>query len=381
MRLLFPCRLLGVTAVMGALAAVLAQAARAEPVAVRAEAQTLSVDCAGGDAEVGGNRNIVTFTGSCRSLTLRGDANKVTIDLASGARLDIEGNGNTIRYSVGGGREPTVRVSGSDTDLASIGITPSPAPSADPVRLTGDNQRLELDCTGRDVDIQGNRSRYRLRGGCKSLTAHGEANTVQAELQPHAKVEIEGNGTVLSYSVAGGGADADIVVRGADSRAVRVAGLDAAPPAVPAPPPAAVPPPASVATPAAPVPAPPVSSPAPANPVAGAPPSVPVLMHDLQGKVVASGTLVTFPAETLFDGGGSLRDGAGAPLGRLAALILQIHPSGVRVTASDPADVEMARQRASAVQIWLAGPGQVRAKVQTDAARGTPPHVDVLILR
>jgi hypothetical protein len=366
MRRLLACQLVSTVA----LAAALPQAARAEPVAVRAEAQTLSVDCAGGDAEVGGNRNTVTFTGACRSLTLRGDANKVTIDLASAARLDIEGNGNTIRYSVGGGREPTVRVSGSNTDLASVGITPAPAPSADPVRLTGDNQRLELDCTGRDVDIQGNRSRYRLRGGCKSLTAHGEANTVQAELQPRAKVEIEGNGTVLSYSVAGGGADADIVVRGADSRAVRVAGLDAPPasaaPAVPAPPPVA----------AAPLP-----SPAPPNPAAAAPPSVPVLMHDLQGKVVASGTLVTFPAETLFDGGGSLRDGAGSPLGKLAALILQIHPSGVRVTASDPADIEMARQRVGSVQAWLAGPGQVHGRIQTDAARGTPPHVDVLILR
>jgi hypothetical protein len=343
----------------------------AEPVSVRAEAQTLSVDCAGGDAEIGGNRNTVTFTGACRSLTLRGDANHVAIDLATGANLDVEGNGNTIRYSIGGGgREPTVRVSGSNTDLASTGITPTPAPSADPLRLTGDSQNLQLDCAGRAVDIQGNRSRYRLSGGCASLSAHGEANTVSAEMRPGAKVEIEGNGTTLSYSITGGEADADIVVRGADSRAVRVGGIDATP--TPAAPPAA--PPAPPPSPIAP-PAPPPAAPAAALP------GVPQLMHDLQAKVVENGTLVAFPAETLFDGGGSLRDGSSGALTKLAALIVQIHPSGVRVTATDPADIEMARQRARSLRDWLAGQGQVRVAIQADAARGTPPHVDILILR
>jgi hypothetical protein len=358
-----------------------APGARAEPVAVRAEAQTLSVDCAGGDAEVGGNRNTVTFTGACRGLTLRGDANRIAIDLASGASLDIEGNGNTIRYTVsGGGREPAVRVSGSNTDLASTGITPTPAPSAEPVRLTGDNQNLQLDCTGRPVDIQGNRSRYRLSGGCNALSVHGESNMVQAELQPRAKVEIEGNGTTLTYTIQGGGDDAAVVVRGADSRAVRVARLDAggSPSGAPTPAaPAAAPAAPQVSAPAATAAPSPVASVVPSAPL----PSVPQLMHDLQAKVEANGTAVSIPADALFEGGGSLRDGAGPTLQKLAALIAQTHPSGVAITTVDPADMELARQRADAVGHWLTGPGQTAVAIQLKPQRGTPPHVEVLLLR
>ncbi len=366
----------------------LGKPARADPVTVRAEAQTLSVDCAGQDAEIGGNRNTVTFTGACRSLTLRGDANRVAIALASGARLDVEGNGNTIRYSVaGGGQEPAVRVSGSNTDLAATGPTAPQPPSSDPVRLTGDNQRLAVDCSGRDVDIQGNRARYVLRGGCKSLSVHGEGNTVQAELQPLAKVVIEGNATVLTYSVTGGGGDADITVRGTDSRAVRAASLGAAPvaatpaaPPAPAPPPPPSPSPSQQAVAPAPAPAPtpaPGIAPGPAVPSA----SVPQLMHDLQGKVVAAGTLVSFSQDMLFDGTGALHDDAAKRLGMLAALIGQIHPSGLRVTATDPANAEAAKSRARAVAAWLAERGQIRLKTQSDGARGTPPRIDVLILR
>lgn len=108
----------------------LAAIAHAQQATVRAEAETRTVDCGGGDAEVGGNRNTLTFHGGCRDFLLRGDANTVTIELAPGARVDIEGNRNHIRYSVvGGGAPPTVRVSGSDTDLGPAGSGPPPAPA------------------------------------------------------------------------------------------------------------------------------------------------------------------------------------------------------------------------------------------------------------
>ena len=310
----------------------LAAIAHAQQATVRAEAETRTVDCGGGDAEVGGNRNTLTFHGGCRDFLLRGDANTVTIELAPGARVDIEGNRNHIRYSVvGGGAPPTVRVSGSDTDLGPAGSGPPPAPAPLPVRLSGDNQRLDVDCTGGDVDIQGNRSAYTLRGGCRSLVAHGDGNTLRAELQPGARVEVEGNGTTLTYSLRGSGAEPQVVVRGNDSHVTRasgaVPGLPASPPAPAAPPAPATPPspapqpgptgvPLPTPAPAAPaafpvpppVPPPTTSAPTPASfaPVTQPPPtvrSVPQLMRDLGGKVVEQGTEVVFPAASMFDDG------------------------------------------------------------------------------
>jgi len=113
----------------------------------------------------------------------------------------------------------------------------------------------------------------------------------------------------------------------------------------------------------------------------GPPPTVPILMHDLQGKVEEPGTLVSFRGEQLFDGGGSLRDDAAPRLAMLAGLIDQIHPSGVRVTVTDPADADLARQRASVLQQWLRQSGQVKVAIKPVGTRGDTPTVDVMILR
>lgn len=343
---------------------------------VRAEAETRTVDCAGADAQVEGNRNTLTFTNSCRSLRLRGEANIVAIELAPGARIDVEGNGNRVRYGLpGGAAPPAVRVSGSNTDLAPEG---GAAAAARPqtVTLTGDDQKLEVDCAGRAVGIQGNRSRYTLRGGCQSVSVHGDGNTVAAELRPDATVEIEGNGTSLSYRTGGVG-EPQVTVRGNNSRAVRegARAASAAPAVATAPQPPATPASPQTATSQAP-PTPAVSTPETAQ----AAPSLPQLMHDLDARVVADGTLVSLPRDAMFGADADqLRPDATPRLTLLAQLAARIHPSGVRVSAC-ASDAALAERQSRAVGAWLTASGQVRPPIRTQAAAG-PAQLDVLLLR
>jgi hypothetical protein len=270
-----------------AVPAVLSEVAAAAT--VRADGANRTADCGGGDAIVEGSHNELSFTGGCRGLAVRGDGNTILIELSPGARLDIQGNGNRISYSPG--PPPMLRITGSGTELERVEATP---PAASAIALTGDGYVLDLDCTGRDVVIRGNRSRYTLRGGCRSVAANGSGNRIQAELAVGARALVEGNDTVFGYAVLGGDS-ADVTVRGVRSRAERSTAAApppqpepvprVAPPAAPAQPPAATaaptpavttaPPPASAAVPP-PLPAPPFAVPAGASAETPTEPDVPM---------------------------------------------------------------------------------------------------------
>jgi hypothetical protein len=75
------------------------------------------------------------------------------------------------------------------------------APTAAVLDLPGDDQSLATDCTGRDVTIHGTRSLYVLRGGCRSLTVDGGLDVVQAEMQPRAKIMVDGDGIIVSWAL------------------------------------------------------------------------------------------------------------------------------------------------------------------------------------
>jgi hypothetical protein len=187
---------------LGALAAhpVLADPA---PLLLQAEAQTLMPVCTGQDILLEGNHNIVKPFGLCRSLDIKGIANQVTLDFTANATLRVAGSGNQVIY-----RSPTaatVDLLGSDNTVTA---QPSPVLISDvgPVlRLTGDDRALALDCAGRAVDVDGNRALYLLRGGCKSLTVHGDLVIVQAELQPGAPVAVTGHGIRVGWMLDGKG--------------------------------------------------------------------------------------------------------------------------------------------------------------------------------
>ncbi len=366
---------------------------------VQGDGTTSTVACAGDDAVVEGSRNDVTFTGGCRGLVVRGDGNTITVELAPGARLDLQGNANRIRYAIGAPQP--MQVSGSSTELLRI-AAPPPPPSV-PIALIGDGHELDIDCAGRDVVIRGNRSRYLLRGFCRSVTANGDGNRIRAELAAGARATIEGNDTSFVYAVAGGG-EADVAVRGAHSVAERAGARANAATASPtpgplaeAPMPSTVPPKAqplpvspapqdhAVPLPAVPTaPAPPQAAvPAPAENVAIAPgtPRLPALLRLLGARVVANGTSVVIAAEELFPpGADTLRHGGDAKLRQIVQLAGLIHPSTMRLAIIDPVDTGLATRRAETLGTWFGSKGL--AVRQADVTTGgTVGAVNVLLAR
>jgi hypothetical protein len=236
---------------------------------VQAEAQTKQLSCNGGDALIEGNHNTIVLTGDCRSLLLKGVANTVSISLQAAAQVRVEGSGNRITFQAAGAA-PVVQFAGPDNSADPGAMPPSsasaapPAPLADkpqpsapkpaeashaaveptsaptaptPVSteppkpkptasgvltLTGDDQQRDEDCTGRPVVIEGNRSAYVLRGGCESLTVHGDLDTVQAELRPGAAVGITGHGTTVSWALLARGKGPAAAIHGEGNRVQRI---------------------------------------------------------------------------------------------------------------------------------------------------------------
>lgn len=308
---------------------------------VAAEGETRTEACAGAAASVAGNRNLVTFTGACKSLTLRGDGNRVSAGLGAGALIDVEGNGNQVRITAG--KPGKLRVSGSNTSVVAAGGSPAPAASAS---LSGDAQTIELGCDTQPVTLESSGSRYVLRGGCRVLVIKGANNRVDAELLPAASVRIEGDGTIVTYRLKGTGAVPVSTILGvgslleADSQVAQLQ----APPA----------PPAGIT-------------------------QVVSLMHDLGGVVILDGTMVRLPAGIF--AGNDLGPNADGWMGRLGELIGQIGPTGLRIQGADPADPQVATGRANAVQAWLQQRAGVKLPVQANGAKGEGAMVDVTILR
>ena len=254
------------------IATVLPAASHAEPILIQAEAQTKAADCGGEAARVEGNRNVLTITGACRSLDLRGDANQVTIELRPGAMVHVEGQQNRVGYRIARGTQPPeVSVAGVDSIVFPAGESPAPpvkpaaptpqpvaplvvvppiavppvtlppvmpptvavpevtvpglppsAPATGPVVIRGDDQQRAGACGGAAAVLEGDRGSYVLRGGCTALTVRGNLATVQVDLAPRARVIIEGDGTTVFWAPSEPGAPPLFTLHGDASRVVKV---------------------------------------------------------------------------------------------------------------------------------------------------------------
>ena len=167
------------------------------PLLLQAEAQTLKPVCTGRDLQIEGNHNVIKPFGRCLSLLVKGVANQVDLDLGAGATIRVEGGDNQVTY-----RAPAAAL----TTLLGTNNTAVPqlAPPVEPeatLALTGDDQALATDCTGRAVTVQGTRALYVLRGGCKSLTIRGDLVTVQAEVLPNAPITVTGHGNRVGWAL------------------------------------------------------------------------------------------------------------------------------------------------------------------------------------
>ena len=67
----------------------LAGEAWAQSPVLQGDGSTRSAVCSNADAVVSGNRNKITFTGSCTGLQIRGEGNVVSVVLAAHALIDI----------------------------------------------------------------------------------------------------------------------------------------------------------------------------------------------------------------------------------------------------------------------------------------------------
>jgi hypothetical protein len=197
-------------ALLGVLLAHTVLADPAPSLLLQAEGRTLTPVCTGQGVRLEGNHNVLKPFGVCGSLLIKGIANQVVLDFAANAALRVEGSGNQVAYS--GSKPVTVDLLGPDNSvLAQQALVPEPGPV---LLLTGDDQALEADCAGRSASVQGNRALYLLRGGCKSLTIHGDLVIVQAEMQPGAPIVITGHGDRVGWVLNGAGKPPAPSVRG-----------------------------------------------------------------------------------------------------------------------------------------------------------------------
>jgi hypothetical protein len=86
--------------------------------------------------------------------------------------------------------------------------------------IAEDGQALEFACAGRNVLVTGSRDRLVLRGGCRSVTVQGRADTIRAELLPGARIAIGGEAVTLHYRMVAAGALPILSIAGSGSEAI-----------------------------------------------------------------------------------------------------------------------------------------------------------------
>jgi hypothetical protein len=206
---------------------------------VNGSRRTEMLDCLGASALVNGDNNRLVFHGNCRSLHITGGGNVVEVELAPGGDVSVMGNANRVLYTPSD-PTPSVAAQGRDNQIGAGSpgeahatlspalpdsvLTPAtldPALSAPTatVVLDGEEQNRDIDCAGRNVLIHGSYGRFTLRGGCRSISVQGRANTIQAELQPGAPVSISGDAVTLNYTLTMDGPPPQVSVTGANSQA------------------------------------------------------------------------------------------------------------------------------------------------------------------
>ncbi|WP_216851206.1 DUF3060 domain-containing protein [Acidisphaera sp. L21] len=198
----------------------LSASARAQPVSAQSEA----IDCANSDASVTGDGRHVAFHGACRSLTVRGNQNQVQAELAPGARVHVQGDGNSVRYHLLGGTiEANVSIEGQQDvvgpDAAPIAGEASNA-SRPPLVLSA-GAASDAECTDRDVMVDGNGGDFTLHGGCRSVSVMGTGTTVHAEMQAQGRISVPGAHDSVVWFLKSDGAPPTTEVTGANSTVIQ----------------------------------------------------------------------------------------------------------------------------------------------------------------
>jgi len=66
--------------------------------------------CAGQHVEFNGDKSRIVLRGGCRSLTIRGNNNDVTVEIQAGGSIEVRGRGNTVHWHLSTGtQQPMLR--------------------------------------------------------------------------------------------------------------------------------------------------------------------------------------------------------------------------------------------------------------------------------
>jgi Protein of unknown function (DUF3060) len=103
----------GVGGIGGVVGGTLSPVPAANAAAFQKSAETATLDCAGGKAEVKGSSNELTITGKCSSLDIIGSANEVKIEFGPDAQINVSGSANDVEWTSTDGRAPKVNDQGS----------------------------------------------------------------------------------------------------------------------------------------------------------------------------------------------------------------------------------------------------------------------------
>lgn len=95
------------------------------PLIVEGDAQSRSLDCAGRDVVVRGERNRLNLTGGCRSLEVTGGTSEILAELAPGARVSLRGDTIALRWAqLGSGPAPRIATDGQGISVAQVQAGP-----------------------------------------------------------------------------------------------------------------------------------------------------------------------------------------------------------------------------------------------------------------
>jgi outer membrane protein OmpA-like peptidoglycan-associated protein len=114
------------------------------PLIVEGNALSRTIDCAGRDVVVRGERNQLAFTGGCRSLEVLGGTSEIRAELAPGARVLLRGDTLDLRWAqLGQGAPPRIATEGRQVRVEQVAAA-APATRGVTRRETGRGVALNL---------------------------------------------------------------------------------------------------------------------------------------------------------------------------------------------------------------------------------------------
>lgn len=118
------------------------------PLIVEGNAQRRTLDCAGRDVVVRGERNALALTGGCRSLEVQGNTSEIRAELAPGARVSLRGEVLDLSWSLlGSGPPPRITTEGRQIRVEQVAAA-APAPTTPRVTRRETARGITLNLSG-----------------------------------------------------------------------------------------------------------------------------------------------------------------------------------------------------------------------------------------